>query len=514
MRNLNRITKSVCIAGFLAAVNAFGQFGPPPVQPSQVFQLPVSGLAAQSGDMVTTHQDTAQGEGPGVLQPSLQVNRPFAGSVPGPALPPGDVRLSLSEAVARGLQVNLGSITADSSQRTARAQRAQALSQLLPQISANLGATETQIDLAALGLTSIGGAIQGFPAVVGPFHYVQGEGAVNWSAFDLTQIRNYQSSKELERAAGFDLRNARDLVVLAVGGTYLQVIAGQARVESQRTQVKYAQAVVDQSSAQLSAGTNTRIDVTRSRVQLQTEQERLIAFEADLKQHRNALARLIGIPLDRSLVLTEPFTYGEVPPIDETAELRVAFEHRSDLKSAEAQVKAAERTVAAARAERYPSVYGSGDYGAMGTSPENSHGVFTLTASVNVPIYTGGRTRADIEQANAALKQRQSEFADAKGQVEEDVRNAIIQLQTAIGQTQLAESNRKFALDTLNQSRDRFEAGVTNTVEVVQAQQQESAAESDYVSSLYAFNLARLTLARATGEAESNIGGLFEGPKH
>ena len=94
------------------------------------------------------------------------------------------------------------------------------------------------------------------------------------------------------------------------------------------------------------------------------------------------------------------------------------------------------------------------------------------------------------------------------------MRNAIIQLQTAIGQTQLAESNRRFALDTLNQSRDRFEAGVTNTVEVVQAQQQESAAESDYVSSLYAFNLARLTLARATGEAEANVGALFAGPKH
>ncbi len=132
-------------------------------------------------------------------------------------------------------------------------------------------------------------------------------------------------------------------------------------------------------------------------------------------------------------------------------------------------------------------------------------------ASVNIPIYTGGRTRADIQAAEAALKQRQSEYEDTRGQVEQDVRNALIQLQTAIGQTQLAESNRKYALDTLNQSRDRFEAGVTNTVEVVQAQQQESSAESDYVSSLYAFNLARLTLARATGEAEATVGTLFTG---
>ena len=203
MSNRNPITKNAFAAGFLMALNAFGQFGPPPVQSSPALQLPVSGRSGQSGNMVVTHQATTQGEGPSVLQPSLEVNGSFAGSVPGPDLPQGEVRLSLSEAVTRGLRVNLGSITADSSQRTARAQRAQALSQLLPQISANLGATETQIDLAALGLTAIGGSFKGVPSVVGPFHYVQGEGVVNWSAFNLTQIRNYQSSKELERAAGF-----------------------------------------------------------------------------------------------------------------------------------------------------------------------------------------------------------------------------------------------------------------------------------------------------------------------
>ncbi len=500
------------LANLILTVLLFGQQQPGTLasQPGQASQLPVSGRTAQSSGIVGTQQETAQGQGASVVQPSLQVSGSFSGSTPGTQLPPGEVKLSLAEAVKRGLLVNLGSITADSSSRTARAQRAQALSQLLPQISANLGATETQVNLAAYGFTAIKG-LSGIPTVVGPFHYVQAEGVVNWNGLNLTQLRNYQSSKELERAAGFDLRNARDLVVLAVGGTYLQVVADGARVESQRTQVKYAQAVFDQSATQLTAGTNTRIDVSRSRVQLQTEQERLLSLEADLRQRRIALARLIGIPLDRDLVLTEPFGYHELQPMDETRALRDAFAHRSDLHSAETQVKAAERTVAAARAERYPSITASGNYGAIGISPDNSHGVFTATASVNIPVYTGGRTRADLQQAEAALKQRQSEYEDARGQVEQDVRNALIQLQTAIGQTQLAESNRKYALETLTQSRDRFEAGVTNTVEVVQAQQQESSAESDYVSSLYAFNLARLTLARATGEAEANIDTLFNG---
>jgi outer membrane protein TolC len=501
------------LANLLLSILLFGQQQPGmlPSQSSQAAQLPTSGRTNQPAGNVTSEFSTLEGQGASVLQPSLQVNDTYKGSVPGRDLPPGEVKLSLAEAVQRGLQVNLGSITASNSSMTARAQRAQALSQLLPQISAGLGATETQVNLAAYGLNAIGGAFPGFPTVVGPFHYVQGQGNLNWNALNLTQIRNYQSSKELERASTLDLRNARDLVVLAVGGTYLQVIADAARVASQETQVKYAQAVYDRSSAQLNAGTNTRIDVTRSRVQLQTEQERLISLQADYKQQKIALARLIGIPLDRELVLTEPFGYHEVQALDETASLRAAVSHRSDLQAAEAQVEAAERIIAASRAERYPTVAASFDYGAIGVSPDNSHGVFTAVGSVNIPVYTGGRIKAEIQQAKATLRQRESEYQDTRGRVEQDVRDALIQLQTAIGQTHLAESNRTFALQTLTQARDRFDAGVTNTVEVVQAQQQESAAESDYVSSLFAFNLARLTLARATGEAESDVGKLFAG---
>ncbi len=191
---------------------------------SRASQLPVSGRTAQSSGSVDTQQTTAQGQGASVVQPSIQVSGALSGSIQGPELPPGQVKISLSEAVKRGLQVNLGSITADSYSKTARAQRAQALSQILPQISADLGATETQVSLATFGLTDVKG-LSGIPTVVGPFHYVQAEGVLNWNALDLTQIRNYQSSKELERAARFDLGNARDLIVLAVGGTYLQVIA-------------------------------------------------------------------------------------------------------------------------------------------------------------------------------------------------------------------------------------------------------------------------------------------------
>ncbi|HTF65223.1 MAG TPA: TolC family protein [Edaphobacter sp.] len=172
---------------------------------------------------------------------------------------------------------------------------------------------------------------------------------------------------------------------------------------------------------------------------------------------------------------------------------------------AQTQLRAAERVVSAARAERLPSISFNGNYGAIGIDPNNAHGVFSASGSVSIPVFDGGKIRADIQQSQAVLRQRQAEYEDQKGRVEQDVRNALIQQRTAAGQVKLAESNRRYALETLTQAQDRFNAGVTNTVEVVQAQQQQASAENDYISSLYALNLARLTLARATGQAETDV---------
>jgi outer membrane protein TolC len=259
------------------------------------------------------------------------------------------------------------------------------------------------------------------------------------------------------------------------------------------------------------AGTNARIDVTRSLVELQTQQQRLSSLVSDLRKQKIAFARLIGLPLDRELILTDVLAGPDavVPQVED--ELRIAYERRADLRAAEAQVKAAEITLSAAHAERLPSASLSGDYGTIGPNPASQHGVFAATASINLPIYQGGRIRADIEQAEATLRQRRAELADQRAQVEEQVRTALIELETAMGQVRLAETNRGYANETLTQARDRFAAGVATTVEVVQAQEQVASAESDYISSLFSLNLAKLSLTRATGEAEADLPNLFTG---
>jgi outer membrane protein TolC len=473
--------------------------------------LPLSGNNGQSGSVTT--QQSASPQGPATINSSIQVGGNFAGSIPGKDLPPGPIRLTLADAVKFGLSANLGPISATNSTRAARAERIQALSALLPNISANASDTVTQVNLAAYGFQFNVPASVGFsiPSVVGPYNYSQLQGSLTQSIFDPVSWRNWQAGKESERASQLSAKDARELVVLAVGGSYLQAVATAARVDSQRAQVANSDAIYQQAQVRKAAGTNARIDVTRSQVELQTEQQRLSSLEADLRKQKIALARLIGLPQDREMELAEPLAYTEAPTPDTNALLQQALKQRADLQALEAQVSAAERTLSAARAERLPSANVNGNYGVIGPNPSSIHGVFAVTGSINMPIWQGGRVKGDIQQAEATLNQRQAELADERGRVEQDVRTALIEYEAASGRVRLALSNRSLANETLAQARDRFGAGVATTVEVVQAQQQVASAESDYISSLFSFDLARLALARATGDAESSMTSVLKG---
>jgi len=440
-------------------------------------------------------------------QSTVQVGGSFSGSIPGERIPAGPIQLTISEAIKRGLAANLGPIVANDSARAARAQRLQALSSLLPNISASASDTVTQVNLAAYGFQFNVPASLGFsiPSVVGPYNYSSLQGNLSQSIFDPVARRNWQSAKASEQAAGLSAKDAHELVVLAVGGTYLQVLATAARVTSQKAQVDNAQAIYQQAQVRKAAGTNARIDVTRSQVQLQTEQQSLTSLQADYRKQIIALARLIGLPQDREISLADALdkTASNVPDASEA--IQQAFSHRADLQATAAQVRAAELAVSAARAERLPAASVSGNYGVIGPNPASTHGVFGVTASITMPIWMGGRATADIDQAQTTLHQRQAELADQRGRIEQGVRDALIELETAEGQVKVAESNKSLAAETLTQARDRFAAGVATTVEVVQAQQQVAGADSDYISSLFSMNLARLSLAREMGQTETGL---------
>jgi outer membrane protein TolC len=503
-----------CLAASLAASLAWAQFGGGGAERSTpAVQLPESGRLAPGS--VTTQQQAGPTPGTNVVRSSIEIGGDFEGSVQSDKFPAGPVTLTLADAVKLGLAANLGVLTAGDSARASRAQRLRAFSNLLPYVSIDASETSTQVNLAAFGFkfNLPPGLNFSIPTVVGPFKYSQLLGNLSQSVWDPVERRNWRASQESERAFNLSARDAREIVVLAVAGAYLQTIAIDAGVGSQRAQVENAQAVYRQAEVRKEAGTNARIDVTRTLVELQGQQQRLNALQSDLRKQKLVLARLIGVPLDRELILSDPLAFSP-PPVPEAAGVvQQAFQKRWDLQAAESQVHAAEIVVSAARAERLPSASLNADYGVLGSSPISSHGVYSVVGSINVPVFQGGRTKADIEQAQATLHQRQAELADLRGRVEQEVRTTLIELETAIGEVRLAESNRGFANETLREARDRFNAGVTTTVEVVQAQEQVASAESDYFNALFAFDLARISLSRAMGQAETDLPNLLAGVK-
>jgi outer membrane protein TolC len=276
-------------------------------------------------------------------------------------------------------------------------------------------------------------------------------------------------------------------------------------VESVRAQLETATALYRQNSRERSVGVLAQTDVNRSRVQVLTQQERLLSLQNDLAKQKINLARLVGLPASDRYMLSENIPFSSAPSITEEEALKQALVKRTDLKAAEAQTQAARLLRSAARAERLPSASVSADFGVIGVRPTQSNGTFTLVGTVRIPIWQGGHTEGDIEQADAALTQRSAEAEDLRGKIESDIREAWLDMEAASGQVEVALTNVQVTRETLDLTRQRFDAGVTDNVEVVQAQESVAGAELDYINSVFAHNLAKLSLARAIGGAAENL---------
>lgn len=444
------------------------------------------------------------------INPAIQVQGSYAGSTDGA---PFSGKLSLREAIKRGLEYNLSAVGMAQAVRQAHGQSRVARSALLPNVSGYASETVQQTNLRALGVR-FNSPIPGFtfPTVVGPFNYIDLRASLSQSVFDFTAWNNYRAAKETLHAKRFSAQDAQDLIVLAVGGAYLQVIAAEARVQSARTQLTTDNALYQQTLEKRRAGLVAQVDADRSQVQSLTQQQRLTSLENDVAKQKINLTRMIGLPPNNHYELSDQVPFSAAAPLSMDDALKQAFGQRPDLKAAQTRAQAAERTLSAARAEHYPSLSISGNYGAIGTNPSQAHGTFAAVASLNFPISQGGRAEGDIEQARAALVQTRAEVEDLKSQIEADVRSAYLDLDAARSQVDVAQKNLQVAKETLNLTRQRFDAGVSDNVEVVQAQESVAAADLDYINSVFAHNVAKLSLARAMGRAQEKLATLFRMP--
>jgi len=450
--------------------------------------------------MIMPAQTVAPAPIPGLVETLKQI--PTAGSVPTGALSPQPIPLSLAGAIERGLRQNLSTLLSQDDQLTAQGELVQSRSPLLPDLSARVAETAQKVNLAAEGFGKVVGRFPGFPLVIGPFGSFDARLVFSQSLLNLNALATERSSRENVAAVRFSYQDIREAVVLVVGATYLQTIAASARMDTADAQVQEAQALYNQAVDMRNVGISAGIDVLRAQVELQARRQQLIAARNDFAKQKLALARTIGLPLGQDFTVTENLPYQPPEPITVEEIFEEALKNRPDFQAALSQVRAAELMTRAATAEHLPSVSIYADYGLSGATPGSSVGTFTTYAALNIPIFVGGRAHGDAQVAQAELNRSRQQVENLKGQIEQDIRNGILDLQAAADQVSVAMSNVDLAQRTLTQARDRFAGGATDNIEVIQAQEAVASANESYISSLYAYNLARVELARASGTAE------------
>jgi outer membrane protein TolC len=474
--------------------------------------LPVA-LCGQSSSygstqVQTSHVQTSQVQ---ISQVETSAQNPVFGSVPEAKPTPGVLPLTFSDAIERALRQNLAGLLSEYNTIEARGEKWQQLSDLLPNVSADVQEERQKESLQALGFS--GSLFPGvtLPRVIGPFSYFDARASATQRVFDWKSIQKYRSSVIGENVAKFNLKDARDLVVLVTGNAYLLAIAGAARVETARAQVETAKALYDKAVAQQQAGVAPAIDTLRAQVEYQTRQQQLIAATNDFAKQKISLARVIGLAPGQEFELADKAPYQAFPIPDLETALQRAYSFRSDYKAAHDRLAAAQLERSAATAGYFPTIDVAANWGEIGAVPGDVLPTYALTGTLNIPIFQGGKVHGDVLKAEASLRQAQAQMADVRGQIDQDIRNALLDLKSSADQVEVAQSSVNLAEQALAQSRDRFSAGVTDNLEVVQAQEAVAAAHESFISSLYQHNLAKVSYTRALGRAEEGVREYLKG---
>ncbi len=477
--------------------------------------FPAAFLAQNSTSDSSSTSGTPPVQTPQFVSSQVQTSaqNPVFGSVPEAKPTPGILPLTFSDAIERALRQNLAGLLSEYDTIEARGEKWQKLSDLLPNLNADVQEVKQKESLQALGFR--GTLFPGItlPAVIGPFSYFDARVSATQRVFDWKSIQKYRSSVIGESLARFNLKDARDLVVFATGNAYLQAIAGAARVETAQAQVETAKALYDKALARQQAGVAPHIDTLRAHVEYQARQQQLIAATADFAKQKISLARVIGLAPDQEFELADKVPYEPFPIPDLETSLQRAYSFRSDYKAAHDRLVAAQLERSAATAGYFPTLDVAGNWGEIGSVPGDVLPTYLLMGTLNIPIFQGGKVHGDVLKAEASLRQAQAQMADVRAQIDQDIRNALLDLKSTSDQVEVAQSSVNLAEEALAQSRDRFSAGVTDNLEVVQAQEALASAHESLISSLYLHNLAKVSYARALGRAEEGVREYLKGKK-
>jgi outer membrane protein TolC len=459
------------------------------------------GLVASAGAQTGTQEkaDLPQAPVPNIakLPGGVVVERPTPGALP----------LSLDDAISRGEKHNLQQLLVIQNERMVGGQVLTVKNNLLPSLTAKGYLEAQQINLAALGFNGSSLAEFGidpatFPSIV-KVNTAEAQISLNQQLFNVPAYYLYRSAQKAANAAHFSTLNGLGAVTLSVGTQYLLALADAAQIDNAQALEKADEVAYQQAKDSHDAGVGTNLDMLRARVQLQTQQQAVINSENAFAKDKIQLNRIIGLPADQEITLTDTAPYAEFAELPLADAMQLAFQRRKDLLGLQAQLEVATQARKAVRAERYPSVAFDGYYGVLGQIGGLYHGVFNATGKVSVPIFQEGQLRGESEVATAQAVALRQQIDSLRVSIEWQIRAAMLDVQSSNELVKVARSNVELATQEVQDASDRFRAGVDDNLPVVQAQAVLAQAQSRLVQTLYQYNQSKLTLARNTGVVES-----------
>lgn len=467
----------------------------------------VPGVACLAAVALCVAAARAQVQAP---NPSSAAN-PYYGSVTVHTISDEPLKLSLDDAIRRGFENNLGLREAESGEKLFQGEKNIALQEFLPTINLNGGTGVSQFNLAAQGFgpgvlkqfgsLSPGGLPAGL-SLITRADLTQGQLSYKQTLFSGVVIAGWKAAGAAERSAYFAKMSARGEVVQQVATAYLHAIADASDVDNATALVKADEVQFEHESEAHEAGTAANLDQLRAKVQLQTEQQALIAAQNAQEKDLILLKREIGIDPGQKIVLTDAAPYSDL--VEETpAEVRaIAYKNRQDWQNLQNQVIELKALHSAYRAQRLPSLSFSGFYGVDKVNGSPSHGVFSAVGTLNVPIFREADIRGSTDASAAQLASVNAELEDLRSKIDQQVRSALLDVAAAKKLVDVAKSNVDLATQALSDETDRVNAGVDDTLPLVTAQASLASAQSNYVQSLFQYNVSKLALARAAGVIE------------
>jgi outer membrane protein TolC len=410
------------------------------------------------------------------------------------------LRLTLQEAIHRALLANLNVLTATTKVEEAEGTRARRLSAaLLPRVNAQSYANVQNRDLRAFGIS-----LPGMPEVVGPFSNYDFRVYAQQNIVDLESYRGLKASERAVEAGKMDERDARDLIVRAIAALYLNAQSAAARADAAQSRVTDSSALYKLAKDKHDAGTATGVDVLRAQVQLSNDRQALLIAENQSRQSLLALARNLGMDPATPLELAEPLDYHPLQPPEIATLAPAALLERADYLSLLSQREALVAQQSANRARAFPRLSVNGNFGEIGRSIGSVASTGLLQGQIDFTLFDRDRN-GEAQELASRVKRIDDQIADLGRGIDEELREALLNLDSATAQVSVAREGEELARRELKMAQDRFTQGTANNVEVITAQDELARAEENYILAVSSHVDAKFALARALGDTEKNI---------